>query len=102
MGWTVQGSNPGRGKRFFSSSESQDWLWDLPSLLFNGQWHSFLEVKWLRCDADHSPPSSAEVENKGSYTSTPSICLHGIAKDYNLEWLYVIGQKEKASFSHFS
>ena len=28
-----------------------------------------------------SPPSSAEVENEWSYTSTPLICLHGTVKD---------------------
>jgi hypothetical protein len=30
-----------------------------------------LGVKWLGCEADHSPPSSAEVEYVWSYTSTP-------------------------------
>jgi hypothetical protein len=30
-----------------------------------------LEVKWPRREADHSPPSSAEVKNAWSYTSTP-------------------------------
>jgi len=25
----------------------------------------------------HSPPSNAEVQNVWSYTSTPSVCLHG-------------------------
>jgi hypothetical protein len=29
-------------------------------------------------EADHSPPSSAEVKNAWSYTSTPPICLHGV------------------------
>jgi hypothetical protein len=37
-----------------------------------------LGVKWLGHEADHSPPSSAEVKNAWSYTSTPSICLHGV------------------------
>jgi hypothetical protein len=31
----------------------------------------FLEVKWPGRKADHSPPSSAEVKNARSYTSTP-------------------------------
>jgi hypothetical protein len=31
----------------------------------------FLEVKRPRREADHSPPSSAEVKNAWSYTSTP-------------------------------
>jgi hypothetical protein len=29
-----------------------------------------LGVKWPECEADHSPPSSAEVRNAWSYTST--------------------------------
>jgi len=37
----------------------------------------FLEVKRPRLEADHSPPSSAEVKNAWSYTSTPPI-LHGM------------------------
>jgi len=34
-------------------------------------------VKWPRCEADHSPPFSAEFKNAWSYTSTP-ICLLGV------------------------
>jgi hypothetical protein len=31
-----------------------------------------LVVKWLvECEGDHSPPSSAQVKNMWSYTSTP-------------------------------
>jgi hypothetical protein len=37
-----------------------------------------LGVKRLRCEADHSPISSAEVKNAWSYTSTPPIRLHGV------------------------
>jgi len=33
-GWMVQGSNPYRGKGFFSSPKHPDWLWSPPSLLF--------------------------------------------------------------------
>jgi len=29
-------------------------------------------------EADHSPPSSAEVNNAWSYTSPPPIRLHGV------------------------
>jgi hypothetical protein len=29
-------------------------------------------------EADHLPPSSAEVKNAWSYTSTPPICLNGV------------------------
>jgi hypothetical protein len=38
-----------------------------------------LGLKWPGGEADHSPPSSAEVKNAWSYTSTPPICLHGVA-----------------------
>jgi hypothetical protein len=37
-----------------------------------------LGVKRPRREADHSPPSSAEVKNAWSYTSTPPIRLHGV------------------------
>jgi hypothetical protein len=37
-----------------------------------------LGVKWPRREADHLLPSSAEVKNARSYTSTPSIRLHGV------------------------
>jgi hypothetical protein len=29
------------------------------------------EIKWSRCEADHSPPPSAEVRNAWSYTPIP-------------------------------
>jgi hypothetical protein len=34
-------------------------------------------VKRLECEADHSPPSSAEVNNAWSYTSSDPLPLHG-------------------------
>jgi hypothetical protein len=37
-----------------------------------------LGVKRLGREAEHSPPSSAEVKNAWSYTSTPPIRLHGV------------------------
>jgi hypothetical protein len=37
-----------------------------------------LGVKWPGREADHSPPSSAEVKNVWSYTSTPPISLHDV------------------------
>jgi hypothetical protein len=37
-----------------------------------------LGVKQPGCEADHSPPSSAEVKNAWSYTSTPPIRLHDV------------------------
>jgi hypothetical protein len=49
--------------------------------LHNIQWVSgalSLGVKRPGHEADHSPPSSAEVKNAWSYTSTPPIRLHGV------------------------
>jgi hypothetical protein len=39
---------------------------------------SFPGIKLPGREADHSPPSSAEVKNAWSYTSTPTIRLHGV------------------------
>ena len=36
-----------------------------------------LGIKQLGHEVDHSPLSSAKVKNVWSYTSNPSICLHG-------------------------
>jgi hypothetical protein len=41
-------------------------------------WASSLSVKLPVHEADHSPPSSAEVKNVCIYTSTPTISLQGI------------------------
>jgi hypothetical protein len=37
-----------------------------------------LGVEWPGREADHSPPSSPEVKNAWSYTSTPTKRLHGV------------------------
>jgi hypothetical protein len=37
-----------------------------------------LGLKRPKREADHSPPSSAEVKNVWSYTSTPLTHLHGV------------------------
>jgi hypothetical protein len=57
-GWKVRGSNPGGGEIFRTCP---DRLWGPPSLLYNG-YRVFPGGK-IRPgrDADHSPPSNAEV-----------------------------------------
>jgi hypothetical protein len=68
----IGGSSPGRGWEFFSSPPRPDRLWDPPSLLSNVyQGALSLGVKRLGREADQLPPSSAEVKNAQSYTSTP-------------------------------
>jgi hypothetical protein len=54
----------------------------------NGYWHSFLGVWWPGREVDHSPPSSAEVKNEWSHTSTPLIYLHYTDRD-DFNYLYV-------------
>jgi hypothetical protein len=51
----------------------QDWLWCPPSLLSNGYRGGALSPGAQRSgrEADHSPPSSAEVKNAWSCTSAP-------------------------------
>jgi len=49
---TVQGSNPRRGKRFFSP-QHPDQLWGQASPLFNGYQGSFLGEKRLRSEVNH-------------------------------------------------
>jgi hypothetical protein len=72
--WAVWpgGSSPAGGWEFFSSPPSSDHLWGLPSLPSNGYrgWGPSLGVKRPGREADHSPPTSAEVKNVWSYTST--------------------------------
>jgi hypothetical protein len=77
-GWMIAGSSTERGRAFFSSPPRPDRLWGPPSLLSNVYQEIF---SWGQSgrgrEADHSPPSSAEAKSAWSYTSTPSICLHG-------------------------
>jgi hypothetical protein len=47
------------------------------------------QVKRLGHKLNHSPPSSAEVKNEWSYTSTHPICLHGKDKE-NLTFTMII------------
>jgi len=60
MGWTIWGSNPGRGKRFFLSPKHPNWPWGSPILFIEYQ-GSCSEIRLLGHEVDHSPPSSAEV-----------------------------------------
>jgi hypothetical protein len=58
-----QGSIPNRGREFFFQPLHSYWLWGPPSLLSNWYRGSFPQGKaWPGRDADHSPPSRAEVK----------------------------------------
>jgi hypothetical protein len=38
-------------------------------------------VKWPGHEDNHVPPSSSEVKNKWSYTSTPAVCIFSVYKE---------------------
>jgi hypothetical protein len=79
-GWS---SIPGRGKRFFSTPQSLDGLWDPPSL----QWVP--GVKRAGPEADHSPPSNTQVKKGGATPPLPPICLQGILLNQAQGQLYL-------------
>jgi hypothetical protein len=68
-----KGKKPGQAKKksweeqkYFFSKKSSDPLWGPPSLVFNGYRCSFPRLKLPKREADHSPPSSAQVKNNGA------------------------------------
>jgi len=59
---------------------SPDRPWGPPRLLFSAyQEVPSLGVKRPGREADHSHPSTAEVKNAWSHTSTQPVCFHGVA-----------------------
>jgi hypothetical protein len=71
-----QESAPGRVRDFFSLPPCRDWRWGPASLLWNEYQALSPELKQPGHEADHSPPSSAEVKDARSYTSTPPyVCM---------------------------
>jgi hypothetical protein len=68
----IEVRSPAEAQEFFLQSLCLDRLWGPPSLLYNGYQDSVPRGKaWPGRDADHSPPSSAEVENKELYLLSP-------------------------------
>jgi hypothetical protein len=60
------------GSRIFSSPRRPDWLWGSTQPPIQCvPWALSPEVKQQGCEADHSPPSCAEVKSMWIYTSTP-------------------------------
>ena len=65
----------------FSYSNRPHLLWDPSSLLLGGCRVSFLGVKRLGRDVDHSLPSSAEVKHEWSCTAGHLACLRVMDRD---------------------
>jgi hypothetical protein len=61
---------PSAGKRFFSTPNHSDWLWDPHSLIFSGYWALLL-----------TPTCRAPITNEWSYTSA-SPCVRDMHGDY--------------------
>jgi hypothetical protein len=74
-----QGSVPGRGRRFLPSPVARPALGHTQPFV---QWvlgPLSLGVKWPGCEADHSPPSSAEDKNGGDIPPLPHMSSWHIA-----------------------
>jgi hypothetical protein len=67
----VRGSNPGKGKQFFSCIKVQTCFVFRSTGFFHG-------VKRPRRKFNHLPPSRTEVKNVWSHTSNPPIDLYGV------------------------
>jgi hypothetical protein len=75
MGWTIGGSNPGKGEIF---RIRPDRPWRPPSLLHNGYGVSFPKVKRPGRGVEHLLRSRAEVKERVNYTSTPLLGIYGL------------------------
>jgi hypothetical protein len=67
----IQGLIPSMGKRFFifPSPKHPAGFDTHPSTCSLGSRHSSFGIKWLGCEIDHLPPSSAKVKNEWSHVS---------------------------------
>ena len=71
-GWTVQGLNFGRVKRFFCFQKHSVRLLELTQRIFSGGWCG------QRREVDHLAPSFAEVKSDRICTSASPVCFHGV------------------------
>jgi hypothetical protein len=65
------GFNSRQGQEIFYSPQRPGQLWGPPSLLSNGVPEASSPGVWQGQEADHSPPSSAEVNNGEAISSLP-------------------------------
>jgi hypothetical protein len=62
---------------------------------------SYPGINRPRREADHPPPSSAEVKNECSYASTPPVRLHGVVlvNGYVFKASYLVKRREDFTFT---
>ena len=69
IGWTIKGSDPRKGRNLLSP--------EYPHRL----WGYFAGVRGLGCEIDGCHPSSPEIKNEWSCSSTHPIRLNGVERD---------------------
>jgi hypothetical protein len=103
MSWTVHGSNLNRDKTFFVLQNAQTFYGahQPPIHRVPG---SFLAIKRMGHEVNHSSALSVEVKNEWSHTSSTPICLHGTERDSFTFTSVAFGEKYKSlcNFLQFS
>ena len=85
-------------QRFSLLENNRDRLWSLPGLTSSAYMCSFPWAKRPGREIDHSHPSSAEVKNEWSCTSSPPVCLRGMDRDnFTLRQCHVLAYFGSAS-----
>ena len=96
----VRGSNPGSGKINFSSPKRSKHLWVHPASHSVSTGVLSRGIKRPEPEVDHSPPSSAEV-NEWSYTFTRHTCHHGVDKE-NFTFFTVLFCPEGSTYQNMA
>jgi len=85
----MQSTNPNKSKTFFCSSEHPDQLWGPSRLLFSCYQYFWWGEgggghKAAGHEVYHPPPSTAKVKNDWNCTSSPTLCLHDMDRNYTI------------------
>jgi hypothetical protein len=75
-------------------------LWGPLSLLFSGCLESFPQLRRPRSENDLPSPTSAEIKNEWSYTSTAPTCLHGEHSNKNKVLQSLLSERMRTGRGH--